>query len=82
MQEKVDLELRKLIEIGTKKGSLNEDDIMYRMVKNDANADEIDEVMEQIKRASIKIIKPIEVDIELLLTISLVSTSSVLLPPL
>lgn len=64
MQEKIELELKKLIEIGTKKGSLNEDDIMYRMLKNDANASEIEDVMEQVERAGIKIIKPIEIDID------------------
>ncbi len=64
MREKIELELKKLLEIGTKKGSLNEEDIMFRLLKYDATAEEIEQVVQVIEGSNIKIIKAENPDIE------------------
>lgn len=64
MKEKIETELKKLMDIGTKKGSINEEDIMFRMLKVEASAEEIDEVMKHLQNANIKIIKADNPDIE------------------
>ena len=57
MRDKLQQELKKLIEIGRKKGSLNEDDIMFRMLKHEATAEEIESVMQEMENTNIKIIR-------------------------
>ena len=64
MREKIEQELKKLLEIGTKKGSVNEEDIMFRLLKHEASAEEIEQVMDAIENSNIKIIKAENPDIE------------------
>ncbi len=64
MKEKLEQELKKLIEIGTKKGSVNEEDVMFRMLKYEASKEEIDEVLKHLQDANIKVIKADNPDIE------------------
>ena len=64
MREKLEQELAKLIEIGTKKSSLNEEDIYFRLLKHEASAEEIEQVMQAIENANIKIIKAENPDVE------------------
>ena len=64
MRDKIEQELKKLIEIGTKKSSINEEDIMFRLLKFEASAEEIEEVLGAIEKANIKIIKADNVDVE------------------
>ena len=64
MKEKIELEVKKLVEIGTKKGSINEEDVMFRLLKYEASAEEIEKVMETLESANIKIIKASNPDVE------------------
>lgn len=57
MNNKVELEAKKLLEIGMKKGSLNEDDIYFKLFNVDASAPQIEETIRKIEKAGIKIIK-------------------------
>ena len=53
-------EYQKFVEIGTKKGSLNEEDIYFKLLKYEASADEIQEVIDELAKHGIKIIKTVE----------------------
>lgn len=64
MRDKIEQELAKLLEIGTKKGSLNEEDIYFRLLKYEASAEEIQEVLTALENANIKIIKAENPDVE------------------
>lgn len=64
IKEKIELEVKKLLEIGTKKGSLNEEDIMFRLLKYEASAEEIEKVMDALEESNIKIIKASNPDVE------------------
>ena len=60
MKEKMEQEYQKFVEIGTKKGSLNEEDIYFKLLKYEASADEIQEVIDELAKHGIKIIKTVE----------------------
>lgn len=64
MKEKIEQELKRILEIATKKGSINEEDVMFRMLKYEASKDEIDEVLKKLEEKNIKIIKADNPDIE------------------
>lgn len=64
LREKLEQELKKLIEIGTKKALLNEKDIMFRLLKHEASAEEIEHVMDVIEDNNIRIIKASAPDVE------------------
>lgn len=64
MREKIELELKKIIEIGTKKGSINEEDVMFRLLKHEASPEEIEQVIDAIENSNIRIIKAENPDIE------------------
>jgi len=53
-------EINKLIEIAKNKGALNEEEIILRLLKFDASAQDIDEVIEFFNSKGIKINKPTE----------------------
>ncbi len=57
MREKIELELSKFLEIGTKKGSLNEEDIYFKLLKYESTAEEIQSVIESLESSNVKIIK-------------------------
>ncbi len=77
MREKIEQELKKIIEMGTKKGSLNEEDIMFRLLKHEASAEEIALAMKELEKNDIKIIKAENPDVEKDDFSDLVSTVSV-----
>lgn len=64
MRDKIELELNKFLEIGSKKGSLNEEDIYFKLLKYESTAEEIQEVIDILEKANIKIIKTIEPEAE------------------
>ncbi|MDD3862840.1 MAG: RNA polymerase sigma factor region1.1 domain-containing protein, partial [Clostridia bacterium] len=57
MDELLEKELKKFIDIGNKKGSLNEDDIYFKMLKHEATASEIETIINKLESLGIKIIK-------------------------
>ena len=64
MREKLQQELKRFIEIGAKKSSLNEEDIMFCMLKHEATAAEIEEFMSAIEKTNTKIIKAVESEMD------------------
>lgn len=60
MKEKMEQEYQKFVEIGTKKGALNEEDVYFKLLKYEASADEIQEVIDELAKHGIKIIKTVE----------------------
>ena len=53
--EKFQPEITKLIEIAKNKGSLNEEEIVLRLLKYDASAQDIDDVVEFFATKNIKV---------------------------
>ena len=60
MNEKFEQEFLKLLELGKKKGSLPEEDILLRFLKYEATAKETNEIIEKLKLEGIKILPPME----------------------
>ena len=56
MNEKFQAEYQKLLEIGKKKGALNEEDILVKFMKLEATAKETDEIIAKLKENGVKII--------------------------
>ena len=56
MKEKIEAEIEKLIDIGMKKGSLNEEEIYFKLLNYEASATEIDDAIKKIEARNIKII--------------------------
>lgn len=52
-------EQTKITDIGRKKGSLNEEDIYFKLLKYEATADEIQAFIENLEKSNIKIIKTV-----------------------
>ena len=63
MNENFKVELNRFLDIGRKKGNVNEEDIYFRLMKYDASKDEINEFIDIIEKNGIKIIKSHEEDI-------------------
>ena len=63
MEKKIEQECKKLLEIATKKGSINEEDIYYRLLKYEATADEINAIIKQMEDNGIKVIQATTADI-------------------
>ncbi|MDD4816084.1 MAG: RNA polymerase sigma factor RpoD [Clostridia bacterium] len=57
MKEKIENEIKKFVEMGQKKGSINEEDIYFRMLKYEATAKDIDDVIKKLEDMDIRIIK-------------------------
>jgi len=62
MTEKKDLELRKIVEMAQKKGSINEDDVYFRLLKFDVSVDDIRYFLDQMEARGIKVIQSQEED--------------------
>ena len=60
---KKEVELKKIIEMAQKKGSINEDDVYGRLFKYDVSVDDIKYFLDQMEQRGIKIIKSAEEDI-------------------
>ncbi len=57
MRDKIQLELSKFLNMGTKKGSLNEEDIYFKLLKYESTAEEIEFVIAELEKAHIRIIR-------------------------
>lgn len=63
MDKKIEQESKRLLEIATKKGSINEEDIYFKLLKYEATADEINSVIKQMQDSGIKVIQTATTDI-------------------
>ena len=77
VKERIEQEFKKIQEIATKKGSINEEDIIYKLMKYEATADEINEVIKLFEKSGIKVIKATTPDISKEDFASLVASVSV-----
>ena len=57
MKEKIDLEIKRMIDIAMKKGSINEEDVGARLLKYDASASDIEDTLKKLEGLGIKIIR-------------------------
>ena len=57
IKERIEQEYKRLQEIATKKGSINEEDIIYKLMRYEATADEINEVIKSFEDSGIRVIK-------------------------
>lgn len=64
VKEKLEVELARIKDVGLKKGSINEEDIYFKMLKYEQSADEIQAFIEELEKSGIKIIKAKEQDVE------------------
>ncbi len=64
VKEKLEVELTRIKDVGLKKGSINEEDIYFKMLKYEQSADEIQAFIEELEKLGIKIIKAKEQDVE------------------
>ena len=64
MNEKYLAEYQKLLEIGKKKGKLNEEDIQVKFLKLDATSKETDEIIEELKKQGIKVVLTVKEDLD------------------
>ena len=76
LNEKLELELKKFMTIGTKKGSINEEDVYDRLFKFEAEAEDIKEFIQRLEEAGVRILKSAEPDRELNIDSLLVQVNS------
>ena len=57
LDKKVEAEFKKIIDVAQKKGSVNEDDIYYRILKYDILPEDIQEFIEKLENLGIKVIR-------------------------
>ena len=57
---KIDVELKRIFDIAAKKGSVNEEDVYFRLLKFDLSAQEIQKFVKKMESQGIKIIKSSE----------------------
>ena len=60
MDEKLVVELNRFLEVGRKKGMVNEEDIYFRLIKHDASKDDITEFIDKIEKNGIRVIHSTE----------------------
>ena len=60
MDEKLVIELNRFLEVGRKKGMVNEEDIYFRLIKHDASKDDITEFIDKIEKNGIRVIHSTE----------------------
>ena len=63
MEEKFKPELNRFLEVGRKKGMVNEEDIYFRLIKHDASRNDINEFIAEIEKNGIRVIKAAEEDV-------------------
>ena len=76
LNEKLQLELKKFIDIGSKKGSVNDEDIYAKLFKAEATAEETNEFIKRLEEHGIKIIKSLEPEKDMNLDSLLVQVNS------
>ena len=57
---KVDIEMKKIFDMAAKKGSINEEEIYFRLLKYDLSAQEIQKFVKKLESHLIKILKSAE----------------------
>jgi RNA polymerase primary sigma factor len=60
MEERFKAELNRFLDVGRKKGMINEEDVYFRLIKYDASRDEINEFIDVIEKNGIRIIRTSE----------------------
>lgn len=55
---KVELEMKKLADVAQKKGSINEEDVYFKLLKYEVSAEEIQKFLKKLEKRGVKIIKP------------------------
>ena len=76
LNEKLEIEFKKFLDIGHKKGSVNDEDIYAKLFKAEATADETNEFIKRLEDHGIKIIKTIEPEKDMNLDNILVQVNS------
>lgn len=56
---KVEQEMKKITEIAQKKGSINEEDVYYRLLKYEVSANDIQKFLKKLEGAGIRVIRPL-----------------------
>ena len=59
---KIELEMKKIFDVAVKKGSVNEEDVYFRLLKFDLSANEIQKFVKKLESHGVKIIKTDDVD--------------------
>ncbi len=58
LDNKVELEMKRLSDVAQKKGSINEEDVYFRLLKYEVSAEDIQKFLKKLEARKIKIIKP------------------------
>ncbi len=58
LDNKIELEMKKLADVAQKKGSINEEDVYFRLLKYEVSAEDIQKFLKKLEARGIKIIKP------------------------
>ena len=53
---KIELEMKRVFDVATKKGSINEEDVYFRLLKFDLSAQEIQKFIKKLESHGIKIL--------------------------
>ena len=57
LDSKLELEMKRIFDVATKKGSINEEDVYFRLLKFDLSAQEIQKFIKKLESSKIKILK-------------------------
>lgn len=60
MENKIDLEMKKIFDVAVKKGAVNEEDVYFRLLKYEVSAADIQKFLKKLEKNGVKIIKPDE----------------------
>lgn len=55
---KIELEMRRIMEVAQKKGSINEEDVYYRLLKYEVSATEIQKFLKKLENQKIRVLRP------------------------
>lgn len=58
LDNKIDMEMKRLADVAQKKGSINEEDVYFRLLKYEVSAEDIQKFLKKLETRKIKIIKP------------------------
>ncbi len=58
LDNKIELEMKRLSDVAQKKGSINEEDVYFRLLKYEVSAEDIQKFLKKLESRKIKIIKP------------------------
>lgn len=59
LDNKVEQEMKKITEVAQKKGSINEEDVFYRLLKYEVSASDIQKFLKKLENSKIKVIRPL-----------------------